>query len=473
MNQQPQHTQDSLMIGHYMHPEWTLSIGLYPATLFLSAVIYALFILAYPPSRPLTRKLSILILSVPTWFAFRNANDIVPSYELMDTFMRFCLIWFVHMSYEVCVLEFTPVVRRCGKGEIKDRFMQAYKVLWDRNHTQVLHQQGYNLPTTSTSTSKTTNGYPTPQEPCTTTDKKTDEPMVHATHIHRGVALPLGRHQHSYTRWQLVRHHLLKALLMYSFQTAYAIYEDYYSPLRLNPRAFVRDENIRFFRRMPASLHYKELYYRTEEAFEWNIGSMWLYEGYHSICAVLWVGIGLDGPEEWSLNLFGPLAEAWSVRRYWNKYWHNFVYHSFSGHFKCVTRGWLGMRRGAVATRLLENSLVFVASGLMHSLVRWQHSPTSDVWAITFLYAGQMIPIVIEGVVVHYWRRVRKSCGFRDEAKWLNVAEYAVGYSWSIGWQVYSVSKYYITRRVWTDTKILKRYEDMFEDHGLNETDSE
>jgi hypothetical protein len=88
-----------------------------------------------------------------------------------------------------------------------------------------------------------------------------------------------------------------------------------------------------FFRRLSEILKYDELYDRTEIVFEWNIVKLWLYDSYHSCFAILYVGIlQLDRAEEWSLSLFGPLSGAWSVRRYWGKHWHNYVYHSFSGH---------------------------------------------------------------------------------------------------------------------------------------------
>lgn len=407
------------MPGQYVHPNWTPSLALFPLGISIPSIIYSLYILAYPPSTSLGRKLCILLLAIPTAIVFRYSDHMFPNYDLVDTFGRACLIWFAHMSFEVCVLEFRPVVRQPGQpGEVMDRFRQAYKVFFDRSRAQVLEQQRDTLPTTSAAPSN-------PDKVYTATDKKTDEPVVVAA---KKIVRETGtsHYQHGYSRWQFVRYHVLKAAAMYALQRAWDTYDRHFSPLRQNPAAFISHETVHFFRRLPASLHYKELYYRTEEAFEWNIVTKCFYEGYHSVFAAAHVGLGIDTPEEWSLSLFGPISEAWSVRRYWSRYWHNYIYHSFSGHIKCVTRGWLGMRRGSVLTRLVENTLVFFASGLMHSLVRWQQAPQDDVWAITVFYLAQMIPLVIESVVVYYWRKGKKTMGLTDDRKWLSCAEYAM-----------------------------------------------
>jgi hypothetical protein len=377
------------------------------------------------------------------------------------------------MSYEVCVVEFTPVLTRemRHKGDWeqkKERVRQGYKVLFDRNHTQVLEQQGQNLPTISDEISAAKN-YAS-EEQYTATDKKTDEPLLPSSRVQHGVALPMG-HRHGYTRWGFVRFHILKGLFYYGLQCAYYIYETKYSPLVVHPAAYMRPELLSFLRRMPISVDIKDLFWRFEFTFDWCVISFWLYECFHSAFAVFWVGSGLDAPEEWSKGLFGPFSAAWSVRRYWGKHWHNYVYHSFSGHIKCMTRGWLGMKRGAVSTRLIENTLVFLASGLMHSLVRWQQTPASDIWCISCWYVAQMLPIIIEMVVAHQWSKVRKWLGFRAHAKWLNRVEYAIGYSWVIFWHAYSVPKYYKTRIAWTDEIVRKKFAAaLATDRALNDT---
>jgi hypothetical protein len=458
------------MPGRYMHPNWTPAVTLPVIVPAAIAISYALYILAYPPSTSRRRKLSILLLFIPTFTAFRYCDHIAPSYDLVDTFARACIIWFAHMSYEVCILEYTPDVRP-GPGETKERIKQAYKVFFDRSHTQIVEQQKQQQEQYRSGTRAVYKKNAKQHHGDATTDKKTDEP-IKAAPVENPQHVPHASYQHGLSRWQLIRYHVLKALAMYALQFLWEFYEAFISPFKRDPDAFATADMIPFFSRLPQSLHYREVYWRTEEAFNWNVPTKWLYEGYHSIFAVLHVGLGIDGPEEWGLGLFGELKEAWSVRRYWKYYWHNYIYHSFVGHVKCVTRGWLGMRRGT-ATRLIENTLVFFLSGLMHTAVRWQEAPWTDLWAVTIMYTSQIIPLVIEAVVIHYWRQVRSMLRISPDAKWVNRAEYAIGYFWVFAWQFYSISTYWLVRDKWTDEVMEKAFKEKYANMGVNETSSQ
>ncbi|KAL1795035.1 hypothetical protein ACET3X_006851 [Alternaria dauci] len=446
------------MPGQYVKEDWKLVDSTIPVLCFTTATFCALYILSFPPTRRLYRRLSILILAFPTWYAFRYSDQLSPDVVSNDTFARTCLIWFAHMSYEVCVLEFAPVFpnEKRGMGErekTKERVRQAYKVLFDRNHTQVLEQkQEHKLPTDTNGISASKEK--TAEEQYTATDKKTDEPILRSTRIQRGVEF-CEKSGHGYSRWGFVGYQILKALFYCGLRRMYILYETTYSPLVIPPSVYMAPGLLNFFLRFATSEYYQELMWRLEITFDWSVSSLWLYETYHSMLAVLHVGLGLDGPEEWSKALFGSFSNAWSVRRYWSRHWHNFVYYSYSGHIKCMTRGWLGMQRGTI-TRLVENTLVFFVSGLVHSLVRWQQSPSGDCWAITWWYVVQVLPMIIEWGVATQWSKMRTWLGFGSDAKWLQKVEYAIGYLWVIAWFLFSVSKYFETRMAWTDAKRLK-----------------
>jgi hypothetical protein len=464
------------MTGQYVEEDWHLTNSITPVLCFTTAVLYALYILSFPPPTRLYRRLSILILAIPTWYAFRYSDQLCPNYNLVDTFARTCLIWFAHMSYEICVVEFAPVLSKekhdMGEWEqTKEKVRQGYKVLFDRNHTQVLQQQQrHHIPRNPDEISATMEK--AGEEQYTETDKKTDEPVMSSTRVQQGVALPMG-HRHGYSRWGFVSYHILKGLFYYGLGYVYNLYETSYSPLVEPPTVYMTPELASYFQCFALSVNYQELFWRLEFTFDWCVVSLWQYEGYHSMFAIFYVGSGLDGPEEWSTALFGPFSNAWSVRQYWGKHWHNYVYHSFSGHVKCMTRGWLGMKL-ADSTRLIENTLVFLGSGLMHSLVRWQQAPWGDCWGIACWYVAQMLPMIFEWGVATHWSKVRRWLGFRADTRWLNRAEYAIGYLWVAFWFLYSVPKYYETRIAWTDAKTVKKFTAELEAaQALNETDAD
>jgi hypothetical protein len=365
------------------------------------------------------------------------------------------------MSYEVCVVEFAPVLpqekRNMGKWEqMKEKVRQVNKVLFDRNHTQIFQKHEHDLPPTSDDVS--TAREDTGEEQYTATDKKTDEPVVLSTHVLNGVVLPKG-HPHGYSRWKFVGYHIIKGTICHGLEALYNHYDDHFSPLVVPPSVYMKPELASYYQRLAMTPIYREMYWRLQLAFDWNVVSLWSYESYHSFFAVLYVASGLDEPHEWSTTLFGPFSSAWSVRRYWGKHWHNYVYHSLTGHIKCMTRGWLGMMRGAMSTRLIENTLVLLASGLMHSLVRWyQVAPSGEYWIICYWYVAQMLPIIFEGSVATLWSKLRKWLGFGADTRWLNALEYAIGYFWVIAWFVYSIGKYRQTRAAWAEAKRIEQF---------------
>jgi hypothetical protein len=380
-------------------PFYSFTMSLKPLLSTLLALTYALYILAYPPKY---RKLGILLLVIPTVYAFLNYEHLAPSSAVCDTFGRFLYIWLAHMSYIVTIKEWSPPVIKENDGW-RSRVRAAYKVLFDRNDNS-------------------------------------------------------HTHGHNYSRRAFLLHHTWKAFYMYVLQNAWIVFTRYCVPFILASGA----EQASFFRRLPISLDAKGLWAHFDHVIFWCVINKFLYDGYHSVFAVFFVGTGLDSHEEWSLSLFGPYAEAWSVRRYWGKHWHNYIYISFSEHSKIVTRKWLRMQRGTPLTRIVENTMVFGLSGLSHTLVRYVQDPDSgDHWPICFWYLGQMLPIVIEDVVQTLWRQKKKELGIRN-TKWLDWAERCVGYTWVIAFNAWSIAKYLHLRRTWESHAMRIKYASEF-----------
>ncbi|KAH7391088.1 hypothetical protein DE146DRAFT_680111 [Phaeosphaeria sp. MPI-PUGE-AT-0046c] len=397
---------EAMTIDSWDERGWTATQALKPLLSFLIALSWALYILAYPPKY---RKISIAVLSVPVSHAFYYHTLLAPSNSVCDTFGRFLYIWLARMSHEMVILEWSPPIIKENDGW-RSRLKSAYKVLFARNPEQNVL-------------------FTTPR--------------------------------HNYSRRKFLAYHAIKAIFYYFLQNAYWVLARYCIEA-------YREDNVnkgQFFRRLPDSLDPAELWERFDTVMVWCVCNLWLYDAFHSLFALFFVSLRFDAPGEWSMSLFGPLSEAWSVRRYWGKHWHNYIYHSFSGHTKVVTRGWLGMRRGHLSTRLIENTMVFAASGVMHTAVRWVQSggDGGDYWVITFWYMGQMVPIIIEDVVQKYWRQKKKELGIKD-SKWLLRAERVLGYLWVFGFNAWSITKYQYTREVWGQPARDRRYAALLEE---------
>jgi hypothetical protein len=376
---------------------WTPVQTLSPLLSFLVAWLYCLCLLAYPPSSSLRRKLSTALLAVPLLFALKNGLKSAPMIVVCDTFMRFLYIWFAAMSNEITILEFSPNLKE-GGDTFKNRMKQAYAVIFNRSRTQ----------------------------PGSKVLK------------------------HSYSRKEFVLRHTWKAIYLVFARAAWHLFTLHYFP----HRSILGLGCASFFRRLPQSFNAAELVDRIELTFPWCIDNLFMYEIWHSFFAIFFVGLRIDQPGEWSMALMGSVKEAWSVRRYWSKHWHNYVYFSFSAHAKIVTREWMGLQRGHLSTRLVENTLVFGMSGLAHSMVRFAQNPTDGGhWLITYWYVGQMVPIVLEGAVQHAVLMERRQWLGERYPRVLVCLERAVGYVWVVGWMMWSIPKYVHMKHAVIDAK--------------------
>ncbi|KAF1923662.1 uncharacterized protein M421DRAFT_74716 [Didymella exigua CBS 183.55] len=382
------------------HHQWTPTAALHPLLSTTLAALYVSSILAHPPRHRLS---AFILLCAPVGYAFVHHLALTPWYALNDTFGRMLYIWLAYMSYAFLLVRVRPAV--ADRSAWSERMRCAAKVLYTR------HLGEY----------------------CT------------------------GRREppHHLTRARFGLRHLAKAVLFLAVNTAY---DACLIPPALYPPAS-------FVRRLPSSLSGDELRLRAMMTWDVCVADMLYFETVYSLFAMLWVCVfRFDDASEWSLSLFGKMADCSSVRAYWGAYWHDFINASFTAHIKLVTRRWSGLRKGG-GRRLVENGLVFVVSGLMHSLVRCvQTDGNGEIWTVTLWYGAQMLPIVVEGVVQHFWlsSTLRRWLHFRLGEAVMMRLERAVGYAWVFCWMFWSVPKYLLTRHAWERENMHKRFPELF-----------
>ncbi|KAL6706429.1 hypothetical protein ACN47E_005535 [Coniothyrium glycines] len=380
---------------------WSLGRAAHPLLSLAVALLYGLYMLSYPPRY---RKLSICLLALPLSYAFRHHLDATPWYNLSDTFGRFLYIWFFHMSNVIAILEHAPTPVKDSLS-LRERVSQAYAVLFCiRLETPAQRRQNA---------------------------------------------------AHSYSRLGFLLYHAARAGAYYGMMQAWEFYTAHWS-MAVAQYVYTASRVGPVFVYLDASL---ALFHRLEIFVEWNVIMLYMYEAIYSGFAALLVGVlALDEPQDWRLALCGPLSEAWNVRRYWGKHWHSYVYLSFTAHTKVVTRGWCGMKRGRLETRIVENTMVFALSGMAHSAVRWAQDPVGDYWAIALWYVGQMVPILLEGVIQELWRRVKMGLGIKPDDRRMNAVERMVGYAWMMAWFMWSIPEYARWRVKWSKAKMWKLY---------------
>jgi hypothetical protein len=164
-----------------------------------------------------------------------------------------------------------------------------------------------------------------------------------------------------------------------------------------------------------------------------------ILSAYHDFFAILFLATGIDQPWEWP-PLFGRISEAYSMRRFWSFFWHRLIYRSFNSHAAVISRS-LGFRQWTVFSRLLNNYIVFLMSGVMHAAVLWKFE-TKCAWSATMRYwSMQVVAFVLEGVVQHYWGRFRQTRLTRARPAVLSGFERLVGYVWVVVWLVWEAPR--------------------------------
>lgn len=155
---------------------------------------------------------------------------------------------------------------------------------------------------------------------------------------------------------------------------------------------------------------------------------------FHEIFSIIAVGLHLDTPEEW-LPLFGSITEAYTARKFWSCFWHRLIYRSFKAHASVFSRI-LRIRKGRRVSRYVNNALVFLLSGLMHTLVELKqpgNGPACGCWGVTIWYCMQLGAILAEELVQKAWAEVEKHLPLgKKEHLMLQIVKRALGYTWVI-----------------------------------------
>lgn len=123
-----------------------------------------------------------------------------------------------------------------------------------------------------------------------------------------------------------------------------------------------------YFRRF-TKVTVRETLIRVNFVFEmvWKNWIVWTIN--HEAVSIVFVGGGVDQPEEWP-PVFGSLSEAYTLKRFWGKFWHRLTQRTLLGLAKSITTHALRLSPGFLH-RVVSGFLVFVLSGLCHAAVTY------------------------------------------------------------------------------------------------------
>ncbi|KAL4906360.1 hypothetical protein BDW74DRAFT_177374 [Aspergillus multicolor] len=122
---------------------------------------------------------------------------------------------------------------------------------------------------------------------------------------------------------------------------------------------------------MPAftQLSSHQLQVRAIMSVQWMWRAYFFLEFYHSLLSIVFVALlRFDSPEEWPC-LFGSPVQAYSVRKFWGRFWHQLTIPTYIFYARLVSKHALGVQPGSSVEKTVIAFLVFAISGLSHSLV--------------------------------------------------------------------------------------------------------
>ncbi|KAJ6061859.1 uncharacterized protein N7446_005979 [Penicillium canescens] len=121
------------------------------------------------------------------------------------------------------------------------------------------------------------------------------------------------------------------------------------------------------------------------------------------ICAILCVGLGLDTPAD-SPPTFRTMADAYSLRNFWGKFWHQLLRQPFTSLSNFIARDVLCLPRSSLVERYTNVFIVCFFSGLLHLLVDILGCVPAQGSGSMFFFLSFVLGFMIEDGVKAMWK---------------------------------------------------------------------
>lgn len=236
-----------------------------------------------------------------------------------------------------------------------------------------------------------------------------------------------------FTFWRFGK---IVAYILFSSHILPRVFPNAFLPIQLdefNPVHEIFVRRLWFFRTVdkpPISL--REILMRAVWAVYWAWSTFAFLDGIHSALSIICVSvIGFDQPENWP-PLFGTLAQAYTINRFWSRFWHGLVVRPYMNFGSYLSRNILRFPRRSLAYRALVPLIVFFLSGLSHAGVARQLGDdcgwTRDITWFLVNYSVAMLEIVAAAML----RVVAIRCGSERQILRLQNSRYIkfLGFCW-------------------------------------------
>ncbi|KAK5662397.1 hypothetical protein OQA88_8307 [Cercophora sp. LCS_1] len=159
----------------------------------------------------------------------------------------------------------------------------------------------------------------------------------------------------------------------------------------------------------------------------------------HCVFSILFVNVlRMYEPKEWP-HLFGSPAEAYTIGRYWSKFWHRAPVPTYISYAKLVGDKTLPFRRGGQMYRVWVVFFVFACAGLMHAVTLFIVGFRCGWWEQVYWWSLNFAAVMAEQVVFSAARLV---IGDKVVSRPTWPAR-ILGYVWVFAFQFWSLPKMY------------------------------
>lgn len=147
----------------------------------------------------------------------------------------------------------------------------------------------------------------------------------------------------------------------------------------------------------------ERLVIRSASTFGFWLSLYCIIQAYMGSMAFLSVALGFSEVNSWRPG-FGPISEAYSVRRFWGIFWHKYQQQKMSSPASFVTNSVLGLPKGTPVSRYTHLFLTFFISGLMHAMTDLAEGFTWQQSGSLRFFCTQAVGIIVEDGIRTFYR---------------------------------------------------------------------
>ncbi|KAJ6183862.1 hypothetical protein N7519_005163 [Penicillium mononematosum] len=161
----------------------------------------------------------------------------------------------------------------------------------------------------------------------------------------------------------------------------------------------------------------------------WFVVSRILLSFYYRVASILFVSLG-DSPAN-SPPMIGRMADAYTLRNYWGKFWHQMLRLPLTSTSNFLARDILGLPRSTFVERYTNVFIVFFFSGVIHVVLDSLRNVSPWEFGTMSFFLSFVVGYIIEDGVQALWKR--KSGPHKNvslPAWW----QRALGFCWVAAW---------------------------------------